>query len=72
MKMLLDNRLVVDAESEGIDEDTYFTQAFFDDNGEALNEDELDLLGELYPEVLSEDALSRQIMRAEDIFDGER
>lgn len=62
----------MDAESEGIDEDTYFTQAFFDDNGEALNDDELDLLGELYPEVLSEDALNRQIMRAEDIFDGER
>jgi hypothetical protein len=57
--LLLNGRTVVDAEVDGVDSrdypdfcDAYFCSAFYEDSGEALSDDDLVLLQELFPEVL--------------------
>ena len=62
----LNGRTVVDAEVDGVDSrdypdfcDAYFCSAFYEDNGEALSEDDLILLDELFPEVLNEMSFNR-------------
>jgi hypothetical protein len=57
--LLLNGRPVVDAEVDGVDSrdypdfcDAYFCSAFYEDNGEALSDQDLELLQELFPEVL--------------------
>ena len=57
--LTLNDRLVVDVEIDGIDSrdypdfcDAYFCSAYYGDTGEALSEDDLILLQELFPEVL--------------------
>jgi hypothetical protein len=64
--LLLNGRTVVDAEVDGVDSrdypdfcDAYFCSAFYEDNGEALSEDDLILLDELFPEVLNEMSFNR-------------
>jgi hypothetical protein len=63
---LLNGRTVVDAEVDGVDSrdypdfcDAYFCSAFYEDSGEALSEDDLILLDELFPEVLNEMSFNR-------------
>ena len=65
-EMLLNGRRVVDVEVDGVDRrdypdfcDAYFTSAVFEDTLEDLNEDQLDELRDLYPEVIYEVALDR-------------
>jgi hypothetical protein len=55
----LNGRTVVDAEVDGVDSrdypdfcDAHFCSAFYEDSGEALSDDDLVLLQELFPEVL--------------------
>jgi hypothetical protein len=67
--MKLNERLVIDSESEGSDCDAYFTKAYYDDTGEPLNDSELDQLTDLYGDVLEEQALDRAIMHAEHLYD---
>ena len=62
----LNGRTVVDAEVDGVDSrdypdfcDAYFCSAFYEDSGEALSEDDLILLDELFPEVLNEMSFNR-------------
>jgi hypothetical protein len=57
--LILNNRLVVDVEVDGIDSrdypdfcDAYFCSAYYEDTGEQLSDDDLILLQELFPEVL--------------------
>jgi hypothetical protein len=64
--LLLNGRTVVDAEVDGVDSrdypdfcDAYFCSAFYEDSGEALSEDDLILLDELFPEVLNEMSFNR-------------
>jgi hypothetical protein len=58
-QLILNDRLVVDIEVDGVDSrdypdfcDAYFCSAFYEDSGEALSDDDLVLLQELFPEVL--------------------
>lgn len=57
--LLLNGRPVVDVAVDGVDSrdypdfcDAYFCSAFYEDTGEALSDDDLILLQELFPEVL--------------------
>jgi hypothetical protein len=57
--LILNDRAVVDIEVDGVDSrdypdfcDAYFCSAFYEDSGEALSDDDLVLLQELFPEVL--------------------
>ncbi len=57
--LFLNGRPVVDAEVDGVDSsdypdfcDAYFCSAFYEDSGEALSDQDLELLQELFPEVL--------------------
>ena len=59
--MELHGRKVVDVEVDGVDGrdypdfcDAYFSYAVFEDTGEELDEEDMDLLNEVYPEVLNE------------------
>lgn len=59
--MLLDGRVVVDVEIDGVDPrdypdfcDAYFSYAVYADDGSELTEDDLFILGQLYPERLNE------------------
>jgi hypothetical protein len=59
--MELNGRRVVDVEVDGVDSrdypdfcDAYFSSAVFEDTGEALTDDELIELQDLYPEVVGE------------------
>jgi hypothetical protein len=62
----LNGRTVVDAEVDGVDSkdypdfcDAYFCSAFYEDNGEALSDQDLELLQELFPSVLWEKCFDR-------------
>jgi hypothetical protein len=59
--MELHGRKVVSVEVDGVDSrdypdfcDAYFSYAEFEDTGEPLDEDDMDLLQEVYPEVCYE------------------
>jgi len=59
LKLELDGREVVDAELAGLNSsyyhdfcDAYLDKAFFDDTGEALDDDQLDRLAEQNPDKL--------------------
>jgi len=59
--MELHGRKVVDVQVEDVDSrdypdfcDAYFSYAVFEDTGEELDEDDMDLLNEMYPEVVNE------------------
>jgi hypothetical protein len=59
--MELKGRKVVDVEIEDVDPrdypdfcDAHFSHAVYQDTGEPLTDDELDELGDLYPEVIGE------------------
>ena len=59
--MFVNNRKVVDVEVDGVDpndypdfSDAYFSRAMFEDTGEELNELEMELLTQAYPDVLGE------------------
>jgi hypothetical protein len=62
MKTLtLNNRNVIDAFVEGADpsdypdfSDAYFSEAFYEDTGDALTEEELDQLGQVHGDILNE------------------
>lgn len=70
--MTLNGRKIVDAESVGSDCDAYFLKARFADTGKKLDDNELDELTNLYPEILEENARDRSIMAAEAYFEGDR
>jgi hypothetical protein len=64
--LTLNDRLVVDIEIDGVDSrdypnfcDAYFCSAYYGDTGEALSENDLILLQELFPEVLFEKCFDR-------------
>ncbi len=64
--LILNDRAVVDIEVDGVDSrdypdfcDAYFCSAFYEDSGEALSDDDLILLDELFPEVLNEMSFNR-------------
>ena len=57
--LILNNRLVVDVEVDGIDTrdypdfcDAYFCSAYYGDTGEALSDDDLIALQDKYPEIV--------------------
>lgn len=59
--MDLHGRKVVDVEVDGVDNrdypdfcDAYFSYAVFEDTGEELDEEDMDLLNEVYPDILNE------------------
>jgi hypothetical protein len=59
--MLLNDRVVVDVEIDGVDTrdypefcDAYFSYAVFEDTKEVLTDDQLEQLRDSYPEVLNE------------------
>jgi hypothetical protein len=59
--LILNDRLVVDVEIDGIDTrdypdfcDAFFSYAIYADNGEELTEEELDTLRENFPDLLHE------------------
>jgi hypothetical protein len=65
-ELSLNGRLVVDAEVDGVDSrdypdfcDAYFCSAVYEDNGEALSDQDLELLKELFPSVLWEKCFDR-------------
>lgn len=51
--------------------DSYFTEAYFVDNGEKLSDDELSRLTDLYPDKLQEMWFEYQVDRAESLRDYE-
>ena len=62
----LNGRKVVDEEVDGVDSsdypdfcDAYFCSAYYGDTGEALSDEDLILLEELFPEVLWEKCFDR-------------
>lgn len=66
--MQLKGRKVVDLEVDGVDTtdypdfcDAYFASAVYEDTGEALTDEELDELNDLYPEVVNEMAFEKYI-----------
>ena len=59
--MKLHGRKVVDVQVEGVDHkdypdlcDAFFAYAVFEDTGEPLDEADMDLLTEVYPDILHE------------------
>ena len=70
MKYTLNGRTVIDTHviAEEIDE-AYFSEATFEDNGERLNIDELDELGNLYSEDLFARAWENKAAQAEALYD---
>lgn len=59
--MELHGRKVVDVQVEGVDSrdypdfcDAFFAYAVFQDTGEELDEEDIDLLNEVYPDILNE------------------
>ena len=64
--LLLNGRKVVDEEVDGVDSsdypdfcDAYFSSAYYDDTGEALSDQDLEKLQDLFPEVLWEKCFDR-------------
>ena len=65
-EMQLNGRKVIDASVDGIDvndypdfSDAYFDEAFYEDDGTPLTEEELEQLSSLYGEVVNEMAFDR-------------
>lgn len=61
MALTLNGRKVVDIEIDGVDTrdypdfcDAYFSDAYWDDTGAQLTDDEINELTDLYPEVVNE------------------
>jgi hypothetical protein len=59
--MELHGRKVVDVQVDGVDSrdypdfcDAFFAYAVFEDTGEPLDDDDMDLLNEVYPDVCNE------------------
>jgi hypothetical protein len=59
--MELHGRKVVDVQVEGVDSkdypdfcDAYFSYAVFQDTGEPLDDDDMDLLNEVYTDIINE------------------
>jgi hypothetical protein len=64
--MNLNGRKVIDASVDGVDvndypdfSDAYFDEAFYEDTGDALTEEELEQLSSLHGDILNEMAFDR-------------
>jgi hypothetical protein len=60
-KMTLNGRKVIDVSVDGVDandypdfSDAYFDEAFYEDTGDALTEEELEQLSSLHGDILNE------------------